>query len=53
MTTAQKTIDTLVEDIYSLFTSNEPTKMKKAKKTLVEPKNAKKAHQEIVSNFKN
>ena len=27
MTTAQKTIDTLVEDIYSLFTSNEPTKI--------------------------
>mgnify|MGYP003319124703 CR=1 FL=1 len=27
MATAQKTIDTLVEDIYSLFTSNEPTKI--------------------------
>ena len=27
MTTAQKTIDTLVEDIYSLFTSDEPTKI--------------------------
>ena len=27
MTTAQKTIDTLVEDIYNLFTSNEPTKI--------------------------
>ena len=27
MTAAQKTIDTLVEDIYSLFTSNEPTKI--------------------------
>ena len=27
MTTAQKTIDTLVEDIYSLFTSNEPSKI--------------------------
>jgi|TARA_R100000149_G_scaffold33608_1_gene12865 hypothetical protein len=27
MTTAQKKIDTLVEDIYSLFTSNEPTKI--------------------------
>ena len=27
MATAQKTIDTLVEDIYSLFTSDEPTKI--------------------------